>query len=1069
MAVFGTPVAHEDDALRAVRAAVDCQGALDVLNADLRAVDGLEIEIRIGVHTGEVVVSADGGGEALASGAPMATAARLEQTAEPGEALLGPVTHALVRDAVRAEPVAGLLLRGVASEVTAWRLLGLTGTESHVRHLATPLVGRVEELAVLTAALQRSVVDRSVQLVTVVGAAGVGKSRLVGAFLDHAAREARVTRGRCLPYGDGITYWPIVEILNDLAGVDPLASREEAADRIATLVPLDLDGRARIVGILGALTGTSSGATSGDDIAWAVRRTLGALAAERPLVLLIEDIHWAEPGLLDLLETVVDWTTGAPLMMVCPARTDLFERRPDWGAERSNARRLDLGPLGGADTRELLAALPGGSALPAALRARVLAAAEGNPLFVEEMLGKMIDDGTLRNGPAGWVFDGAADAITVPVTVSALIAARIDALDRPERSAAERASVVGRVFERGAVSELSTIAERGTLSGRLLALTRKQLITPDGSGLDGDDAFRFRHVLIRDAAYDRLSKSDRADLHERFAEWLERSTADRAGEYVELLAHHLAAAAEYRLELGTLTSEHGDRLAAAAVDRLTEAAEHATAVFAHPEAARLYGRALSILERRPGTAVGRAGDLTDLEARHAEALFLAADPWAAVDAIRRTLARLDESAASRAAVLGERLAVYLIEAGDEAGALAAAADAVARVPSDPPTPERALVLANQARILMLLHRDAEALAACDEGIAAARAAGADHELASVLITQATLIGRMDLSRGAELLEDAHRFAERIHDARQMLRADNNLGLVLARLRDYARWDEVFERAMATAAAAGLERTNGAGLLVNAGHEALWASRPSRAFELYARVLALTTSGDDVVNAQNGLGWALILRGEHEAALEGFAAARRVARRGARNDRIADIATGEAWALCQLGRLDEALARLDEVPRDESVVQGVRVQTGVYRTMVQASIAVAARSDADPDREAAAIRAMVAAAETAREAARQEADDRWQTRALLAVIRGELARGSGHGGSEAWAGVAEETAEIGDLWQAAYARLRHVQALVAEGASTERIRDAIAGARAITERTEAADFLRDLDALAAANA
>ena len=268
--------------------------------------------------------------------------------------------------------------------------------------------------------------------------------------------------------------------------------------------------------------GESAVASAGDDIAWAVRRTLGALASESPLVLVVEDIHWAEPVLLDVLEALLDWTTSARLLIVCPARPELFDRRPDWGADRANALRLDLGPLDGADTRALLRALPGGGAVPTTLQERILTAAEGNPLYIEEMLGKLIDDGALQSGPAGWAFAGPADAITVPATVSAMIAARIDGLERPERSAAERASVVGRVFERGAVATLSPVAERDTLSGRLLALTRKQLILPDGNGLDGDDAFRFRHVLIRDAAYDRLSKTERAELHERFAVWLEQ-------------------------------------------------------------------------------------------------------------------------------------------------------------------------------------------------------------------------------------------------------------------------------------------------------------------------------------------------------------------------------------------------------------------------------------------------------------------------------------------------------------------------------------------------------------------
>ena len=563
MAVFGLPAAHEDDALRAVRAAAELTPALAELDDDLRRSNGLELRLRVGVHTGAVVAAEGGSGSAIASGDTVSTAARLEQSAEPGEVILGLGTHSLVRDAVQAEALNPLDLRGKARPTAAYRLIRVVGGEAHARRLDAPMVGRGSELDVIERTLDRAIAGPSAELVTIVGTAGVGKSRLVRAFLDAAAGRARVARGRCLSYGDGITYWSIAEILRDLADVGPASSRDDAMVRLAALVPPELEGRDRIASILESIVGESAVASAGDDIAWAVRRTLGALASESPLVLVVEDIHWAEPVLLDLLEALLDWTTSARLLIVCPARPELFDRRPDWGADRANALRLDLGPLDGADTRALLRALPGGGAVPTTLQERILTAAEGNPLYIEEMLGKLIDDGALQSGPAGWAFAGPADAITVPATVSAMIAARIDGLERPERSAAERASVVGRVFERGAVATLSPVAERDTLSGRLLALTRKQLILPDGNGLDGDDAFRFRHVLIRDAAYDRLSKTERAELHERFAVWLEQVTGDRRAEYVEVLAHHLASAVEYRIELGTLEGEGGDKLAGA--------------------------------------------------------------------------------------------------------------------------------------------------------------------------------------------------------------------------------------------------------------------------------------------------------------------------------------------------------------------------------------------------------------------------------------------------------------------------------------------------------------------------
>ena len=356
LAVFGAVVVHEDDALRAVRAAAEFGTALTPLNAELWAVERLTLELRTGVHTGEVVVAEDGAGEAIASGAPMAVAARLEQAARPDEVLLGPLTYELVRDAVRAEALADLALRGTSGPLTAYRLLALTGTEAHRRNFDAPLVGRTLELAVLTAALARARDEVSVQLVTIVGAAGVGKSRLVGAFLDGIAGPTRIARGRCLAYGDGITYWPLVEILRDLAGVEPTDTREAVQGRLARLTSADRENDA-ISAVIGSLMGTSDEPMSADDIAWALRRTLTVLTAEVPLVLVIEDIHWAEPTLLDLLGTVIDRTQPGSLLVVCPTRLELFDRRSDWGADRSNATRLDLGPLDRTDTLTLLRCL----------------------------------------------------------------------------------------------------------------------------------------------------------------------------------------------------------------------------------------------------------------------------------------------------------------------------------------------------------------------------------------------------------------------------------------------------------------------------------------------------------------------------------------------------------------------------------------------------------------------------------------------------------------------------------------------------------------------------------------
>ena len=305
--------------------------------------------------------------------------------------------------------------------------------------------------------------------------------------------------------------------------------------------------------------------------------------------MIVEDIHWAEPELLDVLELTAAWADG-PLLILCPARPELLEARSRWAADVPNAEVIGLQPLTGTDADRLIDVQPGGSALTPEVRARIAAAAEGNPLFVEEMIAKLVDDGRLVRDDGGWRALGDLADVEVPLTITALLAARIDSLESGERAAAERASVVGRTFDRGAVTELSAEPDRGTVAARLLALTRKELIRPDGRGIDGDDAFRFRHVLIRDAAYDRLTKADRAQLHERFAAWLEQMARTRAAEYLEIVAHHYASAAEYANELGQLRPE----LAAAAIDHLIRAAEKARALHAHRDVVRLLERAAAL-------------------------------------------------------------------------------------------------------------------------------------------------------------------------------------------------------------------------------------------------------------------------------------------------------------------------------------------------------------------------------------------------------------------------------------------------------------------------------------------
>ena len=515
MAVFGIPVSHEDDALRAVRAAAEMRAAI--------AEHGLEA--RIGVNTGEVVVG--GEGETLVTGDAVNVAARLEQAAPTGQALIGAATRLLVRDAVRVEQVEPLTLKGKSEPVEAFRLLGVISDASPLaRHFETPLVGRERERQRLWRAYEDAVADRSCQLFTLLGPAGIGKSRLVADFLERVDGASDVLRGRCLSYGEGITYWPLVEMLIAI-GTEP-----------------------------DSVIGTSPPETQ-----LAFRRLLERRAEKRPQVVVIDDLQWAEPVFIDLVEHVADLSRDAPIFLLCVARTDLLDVRPGWGGGKMNATALLLEPLGVEECGELMVRLEGGAPLDASLREKIAVASAGNPLFVEEMLAMVREH-------------GAGAEIIVPPTIQALLQARIDALDGDVRMVMERGAIEGEVFHRGTVAELSPMPARDGVESHLATLVRKELIRSTTSTFPEDEGFRFRHLLIRDAAYESLPKATRAELHERFADWL---SGHELVEGDEIVGYHLEQAYRYRAELDpghdalpALAERTAERLAAAgfgAMDR----------------------------------------------------------------------------------------------------------------------------------------------------------------------------------------------------------------------------------------------------------------------------------------------------------------------------------------------------------------------------------------------------------------------------------------------------------------------------------------------------------------------
>jgi class 3 adenylate cyclase len=529
MAVFGIPVATEDDALRAVRAAVELRDA----------VQDLGLEARIGVNTGEVVAVE---GDTLVIGDAVNVAARLEQSAAPGDVLLGETTANLVRDAVMTEPLE-LSLRGKPNPVTAYRLMTLDAAATGVaRHLDRPMVGRKRELDRLAADFSDAAAWRTTRLFTLIGPAGVGKSRLVADFLTRVGDNATVARGRALSYGDGITYWPLVEILVQL-GIEP--------DRAISSSPPDTQ--------------------------LATRALFEEAARDRPLILVIDDLQWAEPPMLDLIEHVADWSRDVPILLLCIARPELLDRRPGWGGGKLNATSVLLEPLVAAEAEQLADLLLADLSLDAETRRRILAIAEGNPLFLEEMAALARE---------------ADGAVRVPPTIRALLQARLDLLNDTERTVIERGAVEGKVFHRGSVTALAPPAARDGVPHQLVALVRKELLRPDHSQIAGDDAYRSRHLLIRDTAYDALPKEVRAELHESFADWVESVPAlleqdEIAGYHLERAVHYLRELASDDSRVTRLSTRAGSRLSAAGAAAYERGDLHAVC--------NLLGRAVAML------------------------------------------------------------------------------------------------------------------------------------------------------------------------------------------------------------------------------------------------------------------------------------------------------------------------------------------------------------------------------------------------------------------------------------------------------------------------------------------
>ncbi len=597
MAAFGVPQAHEDDAERAIRAAA----------AILDSVHGLGLEARIGVEAGEIV--ADERDSTFATGEAVNVAARLQQLAQPGEILIGPFARRLTIGAVETEEVGPVELRGFGEPLIAWRLVQLLETDGRVLSVAASFVGREYELELLENTLARVIHSNRAHLFTIYGEPGVGKSRLAREFIE-GVENASVLVGRSLPYGEGVTYWPLAEMVKVAAGITDDDPVQEAISKLRAACGDDAvaDLLALAVGVLEGIETERSQ----QEIAWAAREWAAELADARPLILVFEDVHWAEEPLLELIEHLAERVKESPLMILCLARPELLDIRPGWGGGRLRAAAIELEPLDAEESEELLNALLADRELSTSERKTLLEKTEGNPLFVEETTRMLLEGGTA--------------AKRIPDTLQAMIAARIDRLPRSEKRLLQRAAVIGRVFWEEAVAQLLPDVE--DLEPVLDDLLLRDFVTRESrSSISGQRAYRFKHVLIRDVAYAGLAKAARAELHQQVADWLTEIAGE---ELVEIRAYHLDQAATLHEELdGAAPPELATRAAAA----LEKAGRRALAREANNSARRLLVRAVELeptLQRR-FLAARAARRIADLPAQAVEMERVYADATEAGD------------------------------------------------------------------------------------------------------------------------------------------------------------------------------------------------------------------------------------------------------------------------------------------------------------------------------------------------------------------------------------------------------------------------------------------------------
>jgi class 3 adenylate cyclase/tetratricopeptide (TPR) repeat protein len=767
MAVFGAPVAHEEDAERAVRAA-------------LRVLDAVEeLEARAAVATGEAVVTIGAhpeAGEGIAAGDVVNTASRLQQVAPHGSLVVDEPTYRVTRHAIDYERLAPVTVKGKSEPIPLWRALAPTdryGIDAE-RSLRTPLVGRQRELSLLEDVYRRALEEPSVQLATLVGEPGVGKTRLVAefhAFIDGQPQRVFWRRGRCLSYGEGVTFWAFGEIVKAHAGILESDPPGHASTKLSTSLQTlgeDASEREWLHGRLAPLVGLAGPAAAGsverEELFAAWRRYVEGIASEQPLVLVFEDLHWADEAMLAFVEELVEWATDVPLFCLCTARPELFERSPGWGGGKRNSTTISLAPLTGEETARLVAALLSQAVLPAETQATLLERSGGNPLYAEEFVRMLTDREILtRRGRAAELAAGAE--IAVPETVQALIAARLDTLPPQRKSLLHNAAVIGKVFWSGAVATIGGV-ERRVVEDELHELARKELVRPSRtSSVKDEREYSFWHVLVRDVAYGQIPRGARSRKHRAAAEWIENLAGERIADHAELLAYHSEQALAFATAAGLV--DETDELESRACRYLVMAGDRAVQLDV-TRAASYYRRALELMPPSdPGRAevLWKLGDVFQMSGRHTESGRVLRE------AIADFQARGDGVGAGKALV---RLSFALVFEGRTAEARSALAEGVELLEREEPGPELADAYSHTTRDLMMSGRSKECLAWSEKTLSLAERLGRDD--VAVLAHQFHGIARCELGDldGLRELEEAVHTGLELGLAQETVRAHINL-------------------------------------------------------------------------------------------------------------------------------------------------------------------------------------------------------------------------------------------------------------------------------------------------------